>query len=269
MNKPTQQTRPHLAAANRGSNIIAVCSGKGGVGKTWFSVTLAHTLAEAGKKVLLFDGDLGMANVDVQLGLMPKRDLSYVINNKLTMAQVVEEYPDGGFDIIAGRPGKASLSSLPNRRLVRLRDDIMQLAKKYDHLIIDLGAGIDRTVRVLSGMAETLYVVTNQEPTAMTDAYAFIKLTHTAGLSDAIKLVINTVPDKKEGERIYKTLLKACRHFLNIHPPLAGLIHRDSNVLDAIRRQTPLLVRHPNTQAAVDVERIAKDYLHSRQQATG
>ena len=101
----------------RGKNIVAVASGKGGVGKTWFSISLAHALAQNGKKVLCVDGDLGLANVDVQLGLMPKRDLNDVIRGRLGLDKVIQTYEDGGFDIVAGRSGQSSLSALPAQRL--------------------------------------------------------------------------------------------------------------------------------------------------------
>src|SRR5688572_10170945 len=119
-------------AFRRGHNIIAVASGKGGVGKTWFSITLAHALAKQGKKVLLFDGDLGLANVDVQLGLMPKRDLNDVIRGRLSIDKVVQHYDEGGFDIVAGRSGQASLSALPTQRLIHLRDQLIDISHEYD-----------------------------------------------------------------------------------------------------------------------------------------
>ena len=144
----TAKTAPKSPSFKRGKNLLAVASGKGGVGKTWFSVTLAHALARMGKKVLLFDGDLGLANVDVQLGLMPKRDLNDVIRGRLGLDKVIQRYEDGGFDIIAGRSGQASLSALPSQRLAHLRDQLIEVSDNYDIVIADLGAGVDRTVRM-------------------------------------------------------------------------------------------------------------------------
>jgi flagellar biosynthesis protein FlhG len=241
----------------RGTNIIAVASGKGGVGKTWFSITLAQALTKMGKKVLLFDGDLGLANVDVQLGLMPKRDLNDVIRGRLGLDKVVQEYEDGNFDIIAGRSGQASLSALPSQRLVLLRDQLADLAQSYDVVIADLGAGVDRTVRMLSATATSTILLTTDEPTSLTDAYAFIKLGNAAGISQNINIVVNMAPSLTEGEKTYKTLLKACENFLRITPPLAGMIRHDPKVKDTIRSQTPLLIRSPNAEAAADVEKIA------------
>jgi len=143
MEKSTDNGSPTL---RRGKNIIAVASGKGGVGKTWFSITLSQALAREGKKVLLFDGDLGLANVDVQLGLMPKRDLNDVIRGRLGLDKIIQPFDDGGFDIVAGRSGQASLSALPSQRLVLLRDQLLEVSEKYDAVIVDLGAGVDRTL---------------------------------------------------------------------------------------------------------------------------
>ncbi|MAM34803.1 MAG: cobyrinic acid a,c-diamide synthase [Micavibrio sp.] len=238
-------------------NMIAVASGKGGVGKTFFSVTLTHALAKAGKKVLLFDGDLGLANVDVQLGLMPKRDLNDVIRGRLSLEKVVQHYEDGGFDIIAGRSGQASLSALPSQRLAFLRDQLVELASRYDAVVIDLGAGVDRTVRMLSAAAARTLLVTTDEPTSLTDAYAFIKLGNAAGMSKKVSVVVNMAGSAAEGEKTYKTLLKACENFLRLSPPLAGMIRHDPRVKDTIRHQTPLLTRSPNTDAAEDAEKVA------------
>lgn len=261
MNIDTQETLdPHVTTPSfrQGKNILAVASGKGGVGKTWFSITLSHALARMGKKVLLFDGDLGLANVDVQLGLMPKRDLNDVIRGRLSIDKVIQPFEDGGFDIIAGRSGQASLSALPSQRLTLLRDQLIDVSGNYDVVVCDLGAGVDRTVRMLSASATRTVLITTDEPTSLTDAYAFIKLGNAAGMSKNISIVVNMAPSTTEGEKTYKTLLKACENFLRLTPPLAGMVRVDSKVKESIRNQTPILIRSPNADAAEDVERIAR-----------
>lgn len=258
---------PTSPGFRRGRNIIAVASGKGGVGKTWFSITLAHSLAKMGKSVLLFDGDLGLANVDVQLGLMPKRDLNDVIRGRLTLEHVVQRYDEGGFDIIAGRSGQASLSALPSQRLLMLRDQLLDVAGKYDVVIIDLGAGVDRTVRMFAAMATKTLLVTTDEPTSLTDAYAFIKLGNAAGTSKYVSVVVNMAASIVEGEKTYKTLLKACENFLRLSPALAGMIRQDPKVKDTIRHQTPILIRSPNADAADDVQKIARYAAKELQEA--
>jgi len=249
---------PASPVFRRGHNIVAVASGKGGVGKTWFSITLSHALAKMGKRVLLFDGDLGLANVDVQLGLMPRRDLNDVIRGRLGMDKVTQRFEDGGFDIVAGRSGQASLSALPSQRLMLLRDQLLEVAEQYDIVVIDLGAGVDRTVRMLSATATRTLLVATDEPTSLTDAYAFIKLGNAAGMSKNIGIVVNQTPSTQEGEKTYKTLLKACENFLRLSPPMIGMIRHDPRVKETIRHQTPLLTRSPNTDAAEDVEKIAR-----------
>lgn len=242
----------------RAKNLVAVASGKGGVGKTWFSITLSHAMARAGKRVLLFDGDLGLANVDVQLGLMPRRDLNDVIRGRLGLEKVVQRFDEGGFDIVAGRSGQASLSALPGQRLSLLRDQLLDLADSYDVVVCDLGAGVDRTVRMFSASATRTLLVTTDEPTSLTDAYAFIKLGSAAGLSRNIGIVVNMAPNTIEGEKTYRTLLRACENFLRLAPPLAGMVRLDPRVKDTIRHQTPILIRSPNSESAEDVERIAR-----------
>jgi flagellar biosynthesis protein FlhG len=246
---------PEAAPGKR--NIIAVASGKGGVGKTWFAITLAHALALAGRKALLFDGDLGLANIDVQLGCTPRRDLASVVAGDATLTQAATPH-EGGFDIIAGRSGSGALASLAPNRLLDLRAELGRFAQNYDWVVLDLGAGIERTVRLLTAEARACLVVTTDEPTAITDAYAYIKVTAHERLVGAVQIVVNMVASPRDGERTYATLLRACREFLKIEPPLAGIVRRDDHVKDCIRRQVPLLKRHPNAPAASDVEQIAR-----------
>ncbi|HEU0071340.1 MAG TPA: MinD/ParA family protein [Alphaproteobacteria bacterium] len=235
------------------SNVIAVSSGKGGVGKTWLSVTLCHVLARSGARVLLFDGDLGLANVDIQIGLAPKHDLSAVISGRRTLSGVISRYEEGGFDIIAGQSGAGGLASLPPARLVALRDELMGLARQYDWLIIDIGAGIDRTVRTMLSRAGIGLVVTTDEPTALTDAYALIKVVKAERPDADLRAVVNLAASSRDGERTYATLLRACENFLKCSPPLAGVVRNDPHVRDSVRQQAPLLMRYPNSDAAADV----------------
>lgn len=258
------QLAPRPGQRAKGRNVIAVASGKGGVGKTWFSITLTHALARAGQRMLLFDGDIGLANVDIQLGLMPKHDLGSVVAGRLTLNQAATSFSEGGFDVIAGRSGSGSLANIPLSRLQLLSDDLALLAMAYDRVVLDLGAGVEKTVRAMAGNAGTILVVTTDEPTALTDAYAFIKVTHMERPDADMRIVVNMANSTREGERIYNTLLKACEGFLRMSPPLAGVIRRDLKVREAIRNQSPLLTRSPNTEAAVDVEAIVERLLRAR-----
>lgn len=244
----------HPAQATRGANVIAVASGKGGVGKTWLAVTLAHGLANAGFRTLLFDGDLGLANVDLQLGLMPARDLGAVLEGEVDLAGAVTRC-DAGFDVIAGKSGSGSLASLDEAAVAQLSADLLRLAARYDRVILDLAAGVDAAVRGLARAAGTVLVVTTDEPTALTDAYAFIKLAAADGARH-LHVVVNMADSPREGERTFAKLKRASETFLNFSPALAGVIRRDDKVRDAIRHQKSLLARHPNADASADVAAI-------------
>ncbi len=251
----------HSTAQAVAKNVIAVSSGKGGVGKTWFSVTLSHALALAHRNVLLFDGDLALANVDVQLGLMPRRDVGSVVAGKASMKEAITPFADGGFDIIAGQSGSGSLASMNAAHVNGLRDGIVAIADDYDVVVLDLAAGVDEAVRSMAALAGISLIITTDEPTAITDAYALMKMMTARHRAAPLKVVINMAQNRADGQRTYDTLLKACESFLQISPPLAGIIRRDSKVKDSIRRQTPLFKRHPATAAACDVEAIARHLI--------
>jgi flagellar biosynthesis protein FlhG len=254
---PTRSAAARPTAATRAAGrIVAVASGKGGVGKTWLAITLTHALARAGERVLLFDGDLGLANVDIQLGLTPELDLGSVMEGRVSIADAALAHP-GGFAILAGRSGSGALAGLDAAALEHLLAALRQAAGGYDRVVLDLGAGLGRAVRRMAGFADTLLVVASEEPTSLTDAYAALKL-HTVDApgSDA-RVVVNQAGTRASGERTYATLARACGAFLGRTPPLAGIVRRDDRVRDAIRRQTPFLTRHPTAPAAADVEAIA------------
>lgn len=248
-------------ASRRGKNMIAVASGKGGIGKTWFSITLAHALSGFKQKVLLFDGDLGLANMDMQLGLSVTEGLGSVIAEAKTLNQVVMPCEKARFDIIAGHSGSAGLASMPVGRLQILGEDLSLLAPLYDRVIMDMGAGIEKSVKILSSMAGKIIVLCTDEPSSLKEAYAFINIMALQYPRSELNIVINQANSLREGQRTYETMLKACRNFLNIEPPLLGIIRRDTRVRDAIRSQMPIISRYPTSEVVEDVLAIARKLI--------
>ncbi len=240
--------------------LLAIASGKGGVGKTWLAVTLSRALVLAGRSVLLFDGDLGLANVDIQLGLMPQHDLMGVIAGRRSLGESVTRHEAGGFGVLAGRSG-TGIAALQNPAVIdRILTGLASECTVSD-VVLDLGAGLDLAVRRMAAAADTLLVVATDEPTSLTDAYAVLKLAEADQPGGDVRIVINQARTRAGGERTYATLAQASATFLRRKPPLAGIIRRDEHVPDTIRRQTLLQIRHPNTAAVQDVESLASDLL--------
>ncbi len=242
----------------RDPRLIAIASGKGGVGKTWLAITLADALSRLGRRVLLFDADFGLANIDVQLGLMPAFDLGSVLDGSVSLAGAVVRHPDCRFDILAGRSGTGAMADLDPAQLEAALAMPRGGSAGYDDVLIDLGAGVERAVRRMASLSDILLVLATEEPTSLTDAYAVLKLHRLdRPLGDA-RVVVNMVSTQAAGERTYFTLRRACSTFLRFEPRLAGIVRRDDKVRDAIRRQVPLLTRHPVCQASGDIEVVAQ-----------
>lgn len=240
-----------------GENIIAVASGKGGVGKTTFAVTLAHAFSKQGLKVLLFDGDLGLSNVDVHLGIVPNENLETVLKMNDPLNLAITHEPNIDCDIISGHSGDQSLAALSGSQLKLLTDDLLILASYYDKVIIDLASGIHENVTSLIKIAKTCLTVLTDSPTSLTDAYQLIQLITQEEPAKNIQLIINMVDTISDGEKTYQTFLTALKTFLHIEPKLTGVIHYDSNVKKAIQEQTPLLSFSKENQAAQDILKIA------------
>ncbi|WP_431268146.1 AAA family ATPase [Dankookia sp. P2] len=237
--------------------LLAVASGKGGVGKTVLAIGLAQALAQAGQRVLLVDADLGLANVDVQLGLDPRHDVADVLAGRLSAAAAATTH-DAGFAVLPGRSGSGALAGLEPVAVARLEAALRAATAEFDTVLLDLGAGLDAAVRRLAACADLLLVVATEEPTSLTDAYAVLKLHRRDRPGAAARLVVNQVSDRAAGERTWRTLDQACSRFLGAGVPLAGIVPRDARVADSIRHQTPLLTRHPTCSAARQIAFLAK-----------
>lgn len=243
--------------------VIAVASGKGGVGKTMLSAALASAFARGGTRSLLVDADLGMANVDVQLGLTPEGDLASIVSGALTLPEAIAPVMGGagrraGFDVISGRSGSAALASLDPDSVGRIAAGVAAASMSYDRTILDLAAGADRATVRLAAAADDVLIVVTDEPTALTDAYAFVKTLRMRDEGACPFVAVNNCPDRSTAEQAYLTFAKTCESFLGFTPPLAGIVRRDPSVGQAIRAQVPLSRRSPGCDAARDIEKLAK-----------
>lgn len=235
------------------TRLTVIASGKGGVGKTCLAIGLAQALAEGGARTALVDGDLGLANVDVQLGVTPTRDLGHVLTGACTAAEALTPHP-AGFALLPGRSGAAGLASLGAEGLDRMVGLLRALP--VEEVVLDLGAGLSLAQRRLAAAADMLLVVVTEEPTALTDAYAVLKL-HRADGGARATLVANMVQGPAQAARVHGALDQACRHFLGAGVPLLGHVRRDPKMPAAIRAQAPLLTRHPTSPAAQDLRTLA------------
>jgi flagellar biosynthesis protein FlhG len=239
--------------------VVAIASGKGGVGKTWLAISLAQALAESGAKpVLLVDADHGLANVDVQLGLSPAHDLQAVLAGRVALAQAAQSHA-AGLDVLAGRSGAGML--LDRGRVDLLLKLMHAAAERWNWVLLDLAAGVGGAERRMAAAADLTLVVATDEPTSLTDAYAVLKLHRQDRPGAAASVVVNQAADLAAGQRTWRTLDRACAGFLGAGVTLAGVIRRDTRVRDSIRRQTPMLTRHPQAPAADDVRRLAQVLL--------
>jgi flagellar biosynthesis protein FlhG len=248
--------------------LVSVASGKGGVGKTFVSISLAHALARRGKNILLFDADFGLANIDIQLGLSPKGDLADVISGRAQLSDIIHRYNDAtiqnaGFDIIAGNSGSGSLANMKPAVLADLRNCLVQIAAHYDYVLMDLGAGIDDAIMTLADHRGRSIVVMTPDPASLTDAYALMKVRRALRPQQNFDVIVNCAQSRGEAATTFEGIARVCDSFLKFKPNYLGYVRQDKWVSDAIREQTPLLTRHSSALAAEDIMRIAGAFSSS------
>ncbi len=234
---------------------IVITSGKGGVGKTSLSVSLAIAIAQDGKSVTLLDADLGLANINVILGIIPKYNLYHVIKGKKKLKDIIIEVPEG-IKIIAGASGFQQLANLDVKQRDEFIHSIAELAND-DFLIVDTGAGISQNVLSFVMAADEVIVVTTPEPTAITDAYGIIKAIASQSNEKHIKLIVNRAQSVAEGKRVAQRVINIAGQFLNIKVEELGFVYEDLYVPKSVRNQKPFIVSYPNSKASGCVKVIA------------
>jgi flagellar biosynthesis protein FlhG len=238
-----RKTRPSAA-------VLAVTSGKGGVGKSNVAVNLALCLKAAGKDVILIDADLGLANVDLLLGVKPARTLAQVITQNRSVEEIVRTGP-AGLRVACGVAGLESLADLTEFQRQRLIQELAVLENQADMLIIDTGAGISRNVLAFCEHADHTLVVTTPEPTSISDAYAMIKCLTRRRSGTKISLLVNQARTRDEAKAVFQRIAQVARQFIDASVYDAGYVLRDERVPAAVSRREPVVLAYPRCQASL------------------
>ena len=245
-------------ASRKHVRVIAVTSGKGGVGKTNLVANMAFSLSKLGKKVLVLDANLGLGNLDILLGLTPKYNMTDVIAGRKTIQEIVVEGP-GGIKILPASSGIQEVTELTNGHKANLLTQIDQLEEEIDFLLIDTGAGISSNVMFFNVAAQDILVVVSPEPTAITDAYALMKVLSKNYSVNQFQLLINTVKSEKEARAVYKNLCTVSDRFLNISIDYLGHILYDPALSRAVREQKAIVEFLPGSPASLCFRRVARE----------
>jgi flagellar biosynthesis protein FlhG len=244
------------------ARVITVTSGKGGVGKTNFTINLALYLHKQGARVVVVDADLGLANIEILLGVSPKYSLLDMVKGHRNLEEIITRLPSGiGF--ISGGSGLAALADLSGEMLRNMVDKLSKLDEAADIVLIDTGAGISNVVLQFVMAASEIIVVCAPEPTSITDAYALIKATkeRKEDMLPQFRIVINRADSKKEGEVIYNNLQKVADRFLSIKLSHLGTIPYDPNLIKAVKQQSPCVESYPHSVFSREIESMGNQIL--------
>ncbi|MCY6354019.1 MinD/ParA family protein [Clostridium sp. ZS2-4] len=237
------------------SKIITVTSGKGGVGKSNFVVNLGITLQKMGKSVLIFDADVGMGNDDVLMGFLPKYNVYDIIFNEMEIEEVIIEGPYG-IKLLPGGSGVNRIEEISEMQRERFLNKLGSL-KEFDFILMDTGAGINKSVLGFIHCCDELIIITTPEPTSLTDAYSLVKAVTHLRIKSTAKVIINRVMDYKEGQITFNKFNKATSKFLNISMQYLGSIKEDRKLIQAVRQQKPFVITYPDCEAAEDIRKVA------------
>lgn len=241
--------------------VLSVTSGKGGVGKTNVVVNLAMALAQLGQHVLVWDADLGLANIDVLLGLKPQYTINNLLEGDRTLREILVEGPCG-FKIMPASSGIQELSQLGEGHKMRLLTELDEYDQDLNYLLIDTGAGISSNVMYFNLAAQERIVVVTPEPTSITDAYALIKVMSTKYNEKRFKILPNQVTGVKEAKAVFSLLAAvADQHLSSISLDYIGFIPRDDHLLKAVRQQRAVLDAYPGTEASKHFKELAKNVM--------
>ena len=260
--KPMHKQSDQAAGIRKMNNttpvrVIAITSGKGGVGKTNLSVNVGIALAQAGRRVALLDADMGLANVDILLGIYPKFNLSHVLSGDKTLAEIMLDGPSG-LRVIPGASGIQKMSELSTIEQAAVIHAFSEIDQDLDVLIVDTAAGISASVVNFARACQEIIVVVCDEPTSLTDAYAFIKLLNRDyGLSN-FHVITNMVKTAQQGQALFQKLSTVTDHYLDVTLRFLGAVPYDDYLRKSVQKQTPVVVGFPGSKSSIAVKEIAE-----------
>jgi len=248
--------KPQAQQSAKKTRVITVASGKGGVGKTNLSVNLAIAYARTGKRVMVMDADLGLANVNIMLNMIPKYNLYHVIRKQKTMKEIILD-TEYGIQILAGASGFSKIANLNEEERQNFITELYALTN-VDIIIIDTSAGVSNNVLSFIAAADDAIIITTPEPTAITDAYGIIKIiaTEVENLNIGLKLVVNRVKNVTEGRKVAERIINISGQFLNLKVEYLGCIYEDPIVQQSVLKQKPFIVQDPKSKAAISVQHL-------------
>ena len=244
--------------------VLAVSSGKGGVGKTTIVANLACALSKRGKKVLVVDTDLGLNNIDILLGLTSKKHIGHVLSGKSNVEDIILHGPEGIHVLPAGN-GLQELTQLEPEKKMTLMGELDRISGDYEFLIFDTSAGISSNVTFFCSAAHEIFLIATTEPTSLTDVYALMKVLHTKHSQKHFRLIINSVLSEREAQGVYRNLTAVADRFLNgVYVEYLGYILRDPNVSKAIRQQKAFLEIYPFSKFSRCMNELAEKILKEK-----
>ncbi len=242
------------------ARVIAITSGKGGVGKTNIVANMGYALCKAGKRVLIFDADLGLGNLDVLLGLTPQYNLSHVIDGQKKLSDIVVKGP-GRLRILPASSGIQQLTKLTHTQKMTIYSELNLLLSDYDIVLIDTAAGISSNVLYFNASANEIMVVVTPEPTSITDAYALMKILSVKYQEKHFRLLVNLAKDEKEADEISRQLCLVANRFLDVSIDYFGNVLADENVKFGVRKQKVVSEMAPMCQASRNFHQLARKLI--------
>ncbi len=257
MQNKVPQPKVKPVSKNKPVRVLAVASGKGGVGKTNASVNLGIALAKQGNRVLLMDADMGLGNIDIMLGLQTKYNLSHVLDGEKTLNEVMIDAP-GGIKIIPAASGVSRMAQLSLLENAGIINAFSELDGILDVLVIDTAAGIADSVISFCRASQEVIVVVTDEPASMTDAYALIKVLSREHDLKHFNLLANMTRSEEQGKKLYEKFAKVCEQFLDVNVAYLGTVPFDHDLREAVQKQTPVMVLRPNSLSGKSFNEMAK-----------